>query len=323
MTHYKTKSTITLHYNSTEQKKHVALLYGGMSEEYDVSVLSGKNIENILLELNYSVTSIDMGSDISEILNNMRPDVVFNALHGTYGEDGSIQGVCNILKIPYTHSGLLASSLGLNKLFSKKLFSLNGISTIPHRLVNKSDNLTSDPMERPYVIKPISQGSSKGIIIVFKEDSFSFANYLFEFGDTVLIEKYIKGVEVQVAVLDGKSLGVLELEINPSKRFYDFETKYTDGFAKHILPARLEETKYNQVMRLGELAYDSIFARGLARVEFIYCEEKENEEIFYILEINTHPGFTEQSIFPEIANYAGINKNQLVEILLEKACYDL
>jgi len=127
-------------------------------------------------------------------------------------------------------------------------------------------------------------------------------------------------VEVQVAVLDGKSLGVLELEINPSKRFYDFETKYTNGFAKHILPARLEEEKYNQVMRLGELAYDSIFARGLARAEFIYCKE---EETFYILEINTHPGFTEQSIFPEIANYVGINKNQLVETLLEKACYDV
>jgi D-alanine-D-alanine ligase len=314
---YKDKTIITK--KSYEGKKHVTVLYGGMSCEYSVSIESGKTIEKSLIELGYKVTMLDIGADIALVLDQIKPDIVFNALHGTYGEDGAIQGLLNIMRIPYTHSGLLASSIGFNKVISKYVFASNNIKTIPYIIVNKSDQIHQDPMPRPYVIKPISQGSSKGLIVVLEEDDFNFADYNFEYGDQILIEKYIKGREMQVAVLNGKSLGALEIEIHSSKRFYDFEVKYTQGLAKHIMPANLSQDKYKELLELSEKVFKSIGARGLARVEFIFSEIS-NE--FFILEINTHPGFTELSICPEIASYQGITLNRLVEEILQMACYD-
>lgn len=313
---YKDKTIVTQ--KSTIGSKHVAVLYGGMSCEYSVSIESGKTIAQALMELGYKVTMLDIGADIAMVLSEIKPDVVFNGLHGTYGEDGAICGLLNIMRITYTHSGLLASSVCFNKITSKYIFAANKIKTIPYIIVNKSDNITSDPMQRPYVIKPVAQGSSKGLIIVMQEDDFNFADYNFEYGNQILVEKYIKGREMQVAILNGKALGALELKLHPSKRFYDFETKYTDGFAEHIMPAKLTDGEYKELLELSEASYKAIGARGIARAEFIFNEAGE----FFILEINTHPGFTALSICPEIALYVGISLNQLVEEILQAATYD-
>ncbi len=299
--------------------QHVALLYGGMSAEYEVSKMSGQAIHKVLLQLGYNVTLIDMGADISNVVASINPDIVFNALHGSYGEDGHIQAILNMLKIPYTHSGLLASAAGFNKIVSKHLFEAHNINTAEYMVVHKADGQRSDPMPRPYVIKPIAQGSSKGVIVVFEGDDFNFSDYDFEYGDHILVEKYIKGREINVAVLNSKALGALEIQVDPSKRFYDYEVKYTDGLAVHIMPAKLSADKYNHLLTLSEKAYRALGCRGIARLEFIYDEVKDE---FFVLEINTHPGFTELSICPEIAAYVGIDLKQLVQQILDSAAYD-
>lgn len=298
--------------------KHVAVVYGGMSLEREVSISSSSAIIESIVDLGYQVTSIDMGADISSVLQKIKPDVVFNALHGTYGEDGCLQGILNVLNIPYTHSGLMASSLSMNKKTSLDFFSYHKILSAKRTIVKKSDNIDSDPMPRPYVVKPIAQGSSIGVNIVFEEDDFDFKNYKYEYGDEILVEEYINGKEIQVAVLNGKALGALELKIL-SERYYTYDVKYTQGLADHIYPARLSEDNYRKILAISEKIYNLLGYRGLIRIEFIYCEQRDN---FFMLEVNTHPGMTALSICPEIAQHNGISFTQLVKILLDSAQVD-
>lgn len=296
--------------------KHVALIGGGMSAERDVSFMSCDGIANSLMELGYRLSFIDMGEDIAYVMQIIKPDVVFNGLHGTYGEDGSLPGLLDIMKIPYTSCGLLASSICFNKKKTLDAFKANNIKVAESVLIKKSDGIKSEPMPRPYVIKPLEEGSSVGVEVIFEEDQFDFANYEFEHGD-ILVEKYIKGREVQVAVLNGKALGTLELRLLKGKRFYDYETKYTEGFAEHICPANLTEDASKKAMLLSEKIANIMGASGMVRVELIYSDM---EDEFYALEINTHPGMTPLSICPEIAEkQRGISYSNLVDMILSDA----
>ena len=298
------------------KKKHVVLIGGGMSAERQVSFMSCDGIANSLIELGYGLTFVDMGEDIAQVLQELNPDVVFNGLHGTYGEDGCLPGLLDIMKIPYTSCGLLTSSICFNKKRTLDAFKSNNIKVAESILIKESDGVKIDPMMRPYVIKPLSEGSSVGVEVIFEEDEFDFVNYEFEHGD-ILVEKYIKGREIQVAVLNGKALGTLEIVLLKGKRFYDYETKYTAGFAEHICPANLTENAVKRAMDIAEKITNIMDASGMVRVELIYSDAEDD---FYALEINTHPGFTPLSICPEIAQkQCGISYTELVESILLEA----
>ena len=258
-----------------------------------------------------------MGANLSEVLKKLSPDVVFNCLHGTYGEDGCVPGLLNIMRIPYTNSGVVASALAFNKVLAKHVFDSLNILNPAKSIISLKDFAEVEIMKRPYVIKPIAQGSSIGVEIVFPEDNFSLSNYKFA-EEHVLLEEYIPGQELQVAVLNGKALGVLELELLKS-RFYDYETKYTEGLARHILPANVPDKIYNQALHTSEKIYDTFHCRGLVRIEYIYSKLDAQ---LYVLEVNTHPGMTTTSICQEIAAYSGITFEKLLIDLIQNAKYD-
>lgn len=298
-------------------KKHIVVLYGGMSPERDISIISGKSVGQGLVELGYKVTLLDMDKNLMTALPNLKPDIVFNALHGVYGEDGCVSGILNILKIPYTSSGVLASSIAMNKKFANNFFAHHGIKSPESIILNKKDVLKFNK-KPPYVIKPINQGSSLGIQVILPEDNFQISAYKFSYGDQVIIEDYIAGKEIQVAVLNGRALGALELKILEA-RFFDYHVKYTEGAAEHIMPARLSKENYQKALDIAEKAYNVIGCRGIARVEFIY-EAQEDE--LYFLELNTHPGMTPMSICQDIALYFNMSFNELLDSILSSADYD-
>jgi D-alanine-D-alanine ligase len=302
-----------------EQATIIAAIGKGLSAEHEVSLSSSSGIVKSLVELGYYVIFIDMGRDIAKTLEIIKPDIVFNALHGTYGEDGALPGLLNIMQIPYTGSGILSSSIAFNKKLSYRILKQSNIKLADMKLVTKSDNLKSDPMNRPYVIKPISQGSSLGVEVIFKEDDFNFSEYDFPYGDEIMVEEFIKGREMQGAVLNGKALGCLEIELLKNKRFYDYEVKYTEGFSNHLLPAPLSEENYNKILKLSEKISSIFNSSGMVRVEFIFDESK-NE--FYCLELNTHPGMTPISICPEIATLHDMTYTDIVEQMVKDADYE-
>ncbi len=303
-----------------KSKKHIMVIGGGMSAEREVSFLSSNGITNSLIELGYFVTFVDMGADIAYVLRVLCPDIVFNGLHGTYGEDGCLAGLLNIMRIPYTGCGVLASSVAFNKKKSHQIFQANKINVAEAIIIKKSDNVKIDPMPRPYVIKSLCQGSSIGVEIVFKEDDFLFKEYDFPYGDELIVEKYIPGREIQVAVLNEKALGTLEIKLLKGKRFYDYEVKYTEGFAEHLLPAPISESAYQNILGISEYACNILGCdKGIIRVEFIYNEENDK---FYLLEVNTHPGMTPLSICPEIATLKGIRYTDLVAQVLKSVAFE-
>ncbi len=295
---------------------HIVVVFGGISAEREPSLLSAKNLLTSIKDMNYRITPVDMGVDIAEVIRRLNPDVVFNMLHGTYGEDGCIQGVLEILGIPYTHSGLLSSAIALDKVYSQQLFMQAGIKCPKRVIITQGDDLSNEPIPRPYVIKPVNQGSSLGVEVIFVEDEFDLNKYHFDFGNQIIIEEYIAGKEVQVAVLNGKAVGTLEVVLLQNKRFNDYECKYTEGFCEHICPATLSDTLSKRIMQMAELAHNVINCRGITRAEFIYNEEK-NE--IYFLEINTHPGLTHSSFVPDILKHNNISMSDLFNILIEEA----
>lgn len=298
-------------------KKHIAVLMGGMSAEREVSLSTAKGVINALEGLGYKVSPVDVGRDVAEVLTKLKPDVVFNALHGPYGEDGCIQGMLEIMGIPYTHSGVLASSLGMDKVKSSNIFTQNGILCTFGKVIHKNDNIQSDPLPRPYVIKPLYEGSSIGVQLVFEGDNFNFSDYEWIYGDEVIVERYIPGKEIQVAVVGGKAIGVIE--IRPKGRFYDYEAKYTDGMAEHIMPAPIAKAAYDEALAMAEKAHHLLGCRSVSRADFRYDDTKGGDGKMYLLEINTHPGMTPLSLVPEIAAYYGISFAQLVEMLVQEA----
>lgn len=292
---------------------HIALLQGGISAERDVSLSSGKAVEAALRELGYELTVIDAQMDVVEQLMAARPDVVFNALHGRYGEDGTVQGILEWLKIPYTHSGVLASALAMDKPMAKRVFKAAGLLCASGGVFTKAQVLAGDVMERPYVIKPLNEGSSVGVTIIREGDAVPE-----HIGETVLVEPYISGREIQVAVLDDQALGAIEIVSKNS--FYDYEAKYTDGKADHVMPAPMDADKYHEVLELALRAHQALGCRGLTRSDFRYHESGDGQ--FYLLETNTQPGMTPLSLAPEIAAHVGISFNELVDCLVKGARLD-
>jgi len=294
--------------------KHVAVLKGGWSAEREVSLNSGAACAKALKELGYKVTEIDVKPDIAEMLAEVKPDVAFNALHGTFGEDGCMQGVLEMLKIPYTHSGVLASALAMDKPMAKKVFAAAGLLCPKGKTLTRVELLKGEPMKRPYVVKPANEGSSVGVHIIQEGDNRPLAQMLGE-GDYWLVEEYIPGREITVAVLNDKPLGVTE--IRPKSGFYDYTNKYTDGKTEHLCPAPLPKDKYEEAMQLALKAHQALGCRGLSRADFRYDEKQ-----FYLLEVNTQPGMTALSLSPEIAASVGISFNQLVKSLVDNARLD-
>jgi D-alanine-D-alanine ligase len=294
---------------------HIALVHGGMSSEREVSLMSLEGFKSGLLELGYKVTVVDMGYDIAEHITKINPDIVFNGLYGTYGEDGCLPGLLEILGIKYTHSGVLGSALAFNKEVSFKIFENVGIKVANYRILSKDENIKLDPIPRPYVIKPISEGSSVGIEIIFEGDDFDFSKYKWNYGNRIIVQEYIKGRELQVAILKDKAIGILE--IKPMKRrFYDYESKYKDGMTDHIMPAKLDKHIEKKMLELAEKAHHCLKCNNINRVEFLYDETKGIDGI-YILEANSHPGMTPLSIVPEICEYYGISYKDILNELVQ------
>jgi D-alanine-D-alanine ligase len=299
--------------------KHVVVLMGGWSAEREVSLSSGAACAKALRAVGYRVTELDMKPDVAQKLAELKPDVVFNALHGCIGEDGCVQGLLNIMQIPYTHSGVMASSVAMDKPMAKRVFAAAGLRVPAGRVVARAEmTVGKDPMPRPYVVKPANEGSSVGVKLVFENDNFFFTPENWPYGEEVLVEEYIAGRELTVAVLNGKPLGVTE--IRPDTGFYDYEHKYTDGKSAHLCPAPLDKAVYDEVMRQAVVAHEAVGCLGLSRSDFRYDEARGMDGL-YILEINTQPGMTALSLSPEQAAYAGISFEQLVESLVKEARY--
>jgi len=295
--------------------QHVAVLMGGWSAEREVSLVSGAAVVQALGDAGMTVTSIDVQRDMGALLTRLfpRPDAVFNALHGRFGEDGCVQGLLDILDIPYTHSGLLASALAMDKPMAKRLFAEAGIPVAEHLIVSREDILAGDVMDRPYVIKPLNEGSSVGVHIVLEGDNEPlFGDTGWPFGDRVMVEKFIPGQELTVAVMGDKALCVSDIQTG--REFYDYDAKYVDGGSHHVIPAEIEPEVTDEVMRLAILAHQTLGCRGVSRADFRYDGKKA-----YLLEINTQPGMTTTSLVPEQAVYAGISFQELVVWMVDNA----
>ena len=293
--------------------RHVAVLMGGWSAEREVSLVSGAAVAKALKKTGYRVTPIDVQRDMGSLMTRLypRPDAVFNALHGRYGEDGCVQGLLNILDIPYTHSGLLASALAMDKPMAKRLFAAAGIPVAEHKIVRRDDVVRGDVMARPYVVKPLNEGSSVGVTIVLEGDNpppFTDANW--PFGKEVMVERFVPGKELTVAVMGDKALAVTE--ITTDRGFYDYDAKYAEGGSAHLVPAPLEPAVYDEVMRLSALAHEALGCRGVSRADLRY-----DGETVYLLEINTQPGMTHTSLVPEQAAHVGLSFEELVSWMVE------
>jgi D-alanine-D-alanine ligase len=295
------------------KNKKIGVLMGGLSAEREVSLNSGAAVLKALTAQGFNAVGIDVGRDLAAQLSSEKIEVAFIALHGRFGEDGSVQGVLELMGIPYTGSGVLASALAINKIFSKTVFRAAGLTVAPYQILKRGEHLTlAHPL--PVVVKPSQEGSSVGVSIVKAQDQLEGAiAEAFKYDAEILIERFIDGREVQVGILDGKALGAIE--IVPKNEFYDFEAKYTAGMAEHILPARLPAAIYEEVLRAGEKAHACLSCDCYSRVDFLVTSAGE----LYILEVNTLPGMTDLSLLPEIAGGAGISFQELVVRVLQAA----
>ena len=303
--------------------KHVAVLMGGWSAEREVSLESGKAVAKALAAQGYAVETVDAGHDVAAALGALvpRPDAVFNALHGRWGEDGNVQGVLNILGLPYTHSGLLASAMAMDKVVAKRLFAAAGITCPEGFVVDLDSVLAGRVMEPPYVVKPINEGSSVGVHIVMEGDNYpGIDRAAWRYGDEVLVERYIPGRELTVVVMGDRALGVTELR--PKQGFYDYEAKYTDGKTTHLCPAPLPERVSRLAMDTALAAHRALGCRGVSRADLRYDDGAGESGSLYLLEINTQPGMTPLSLAPEQAAHSGIDFGALVSWMVEAAQCD-
>ncbi|MGA2816171.1 MAG: D-alanine--D-alanine ligase [Xanthobacteraceae bacterium] len=298
--------------------KHVAVLMGGWSAEREVSLRSGKACADALVRLGYRVTPIDAGRDVAAALTAAKPDVALNVLHGRPGEDGTLQGVLEILGIPYSHSGVLASAIAMHKGYAKAIFRAAGIPVAEDVVASRFDAAQRHLMPPPYVIKPMSEGSSVGVFVVTEEHHHPPQELYrddWAFGEQVLIERYIPGKELTCAVIGDRPLDVID--IVPATRFYDYEAKYAAGGSRHVLPAQILPNVYQEVRRLALAAHNALGCRGVSRADFRYDDRGTGKLV--CLEINTQPGMTETSLVPELAAYAGITFDELVQWMVEDA----
>jgi len=297
--------------------KRIGVLMGGLSAEREVSLKSGAAVHRALLARGHDAVAIDVGRDLAAVLVAEKIEAAFIALHGRYGEDGCVQGLLELMQIPYTGSGVLASALAMHKLYSKQAFTASGILTAPFRHFRRGEPLLPAelPFGLPLVVKPVQEGSSVGISIVKEESELEPAVELaFRYDEAILVEQFIKGQEVQVGILDDRPVGAIE--IVPKNEFYDYEAKYTDGMAEHIFPARLEPALYEKALQVGLAAHRALGCTGYSRVDLLVTADGE----CYVLEVNTLPGMTALSLLPEIAaKGAGLSFEVLVERIIESA----
>jgi D-alanine-D-alanine ligase len=296
--------------------KKIGVLLGGLSAEREVSLKSGAAVHQALRDRGYDAVAIDVARDLAQVLVKERVDVAYICLHGRYGEDGAVQGLLELMGIPYTGSGVLASALAMNKIFAKKVFQLSGLTVAPYRVLRRGDKFDPEKFDfaLPVVVKPSQEGSSVGVSIVRTEAQIGAAlETAFSYDTEILVEQFVRGREIQVGILEERALGAIE--IVPKGEFYDFETKYTPGLAEHFLPAPLPPELYRQVLTAGEEAHRALGCCGYSRVDFLVTDQGE----CYLLEVNTLPGMTALSLLPEIAQGAGIGFAELVERILVTA----
>jgi len=303
--------------------KHVTVLMGGFSAEREVSLTSGAACAKALEAAGYRVTSLDVKRDVAALVAGIPKDtdVVFNALHGRFGEDGCIQGILDIMGIPYTHSGRLASALAMDKPMAKHAFSAAGIPVAADLLADRETMNAGDPMPRPYVVKPFNEGSSVGVRIVRPGDNTElYTAASWPYGEKAMVEEYVPGREVTVAVLGDRALGVTE--IRPAQGFYDYAAKYTEGKAVHICPAPLPPALAAHICDLAVRAHAVLGCRGASRADFRIDETDPAKPRVVILEVNTQPGMTPLSLVPELARHVGMSFEELVSWMVENAQCD-
>ena len=300
---------------------HVAVLMGGWSNERPVSLMSGNCVADALETVGYKVSRIDMDRNVAQVLAGLRPDVVFNALHGVPGEDGSVQGMLDLMGIKYTHSGMVTSVIAIDKELTKQCLVPGGVPMPKGTIVDSQSLYAGDPLPRPYVLKPVNEGSSVGVAIV--NDDSNYGNPIsrdatgpWQEFKSLLAEPFIKGRELTVAVLGGKSLCVTELK--PKSGFYDFDAKYTDGLTEHICPADIPKDIENYMMELAQRAHELLGCKGASRSDFRWDDELGRDGVF-VLETNTQPGMTPLSLVPEQAKHMGISYAALVDQLVKEA----
>jgi len=308
-------------------KKRIGVLAGGVSAEREVSLRSGDAVYKALLDLGYNAVFIDVSKDICSTVREQGVEIAFIVLHGGQGENGAIQGMLEVLDIPYTSSGILASSLAMDKVASKAMFSSHGIPVAPFIVVRRKEvenrgrintqaitAITEFPL--PWVVKPATEGSSIGVSIVRQEAEIEGAlKQAFAFGDRVLAERYIKGKEIQIGILGQTVLG--GVEVRPLKEFYNYEAKYTPGMTNYILPPEIDRSKYGTIKAFALEAHNALGCRGATRIDFI-LDESNNP---FLLEVNTIPGMTETSLLPKIAKLAGLEFPNLIEKILASALH--
>jgi len=300
--------------------KHVAVLMGGWSAEREVSLNSGRACARALDEEGYRVTPVDVGRDIAQVLADLRPDAAFNALHGRFGEDGCIQGVLEVLGIPYTHSGVLASALAMDKNRAKGVLATHGVPVAEGLVAHRLEAAAHHLLEPPYVVKPVTEGSSVGVFIVTADMAHPPQGLYAEdwsFGDDVLVERYVPGRELTCAVMGDRALDVIE--IVSDGRFYDYDAKYLPGGSRHLCPAPLSPDVYRQVQDWSLAAHRALGCRGVSRADFRYDDTLGDAAGLFCLEVNTQPGMTATSLVPDIAVVAGMSFRDLVRWILEDA----
>ena len=301
------------------RSKRVVVIMGGISSEREVSLVSGAAITKALRESGFDATSFDLGHDIAALIAALTPapDAVFNALHGRFGEDGTVQGLLELLGIPYTHSGVLASAIAMDKPTTKRLVETVGIRTPKGRVVARAELGRGDPMPAPYVIKPVAEGSTVGVHIVRKGENMPPLDGERSLGESVLVEEYIKGRELTVGIMGDRALGVTEIRFQGG--IFDYTAKYTAGHAQHILPAEIPAVVYDAAMQAALLAHRTLGCRGISRSDFRYDDTQPGDTGLYFLELNNQPGFTPVSLVPEQAQRAGISFGELVTWLVDNA----
>lgn len=300
---------------------HVAVLMGGWSNERPVSLMSGNGVADALEKVGYTVSRVDMDRNVAQVLAALRPDVVFNALHGVPGEDGSVQGMLDLMGIKYTHSGMVTSVIAIDKELTKQRLVPAGIPMPKGTLVDSESLFMADPIPRPYVLKPVNEGSSVGVAIVTDDSNYGNpiardAKGPWQEFDQLLAEPFIKGRELTVAVLGDRALCVTELK--PKSGFYDFDAKYTDGLTEHVCPAEIPANVAQYMLDTALSAHQLLGCKGASRTDFRWDDEAGLNGVF-VLETNTQPGMTPLSLVPEQARHVGISYEQLVDILVKEA----
>ena len=299
----------------------VAVLYGGISAEREVSLSSGLQVIAALRETGFDVIPVEVNEDLTAVIAALtpKPDAVFNALHGRFGEDGAIQGVLDWLGIPYTHSGVRASALAMDKVAARAVFVANGLPVARGRVVDREELAASDPMPLPYVVKPVNEGSSVGVEIIRTGDNSRTAiARTWRFGHVALVEEYIPGRELTVGVMGDRALAVTEIMANAGA-FYDYDSKYADGGSRHIIPAVVHPDTYHRALDVALAAHRALGCRGASRCDFRYDDTEGEPGRLVLLEINTQPGLTPTSLLPEQAAHQGMNFSQLCAWMVENA----